>query len=98
MSALIAKDLGRMYRRYQQPIDSLKELIFRKQYHEEFWALKGADFRCEPGEVLGVVGDNGAGKSTLLKLLAGTMQPSQGELIVNGRVSAILELGSGFHP
>ena len=98
MSALIATDLGKVYRRYQKPIDSLKELIFRRQYHEQFWALKGASFRCEPGEILGVVGDNGAGKSSLLKLLAGTMQPSQGELVVNGRVSAILELGSGFHP
>jgi len=98
MSALIATDLGKAYRRYKKPVDSLKELIFRRQYHEKFWALRGASFRCEPGEVLGVVGDNGAGKSTLLKLLAGTMQPTHGELITNGRVSAILELGSGFHP
>ncbi|OQK16719.1 hypothetical protein AU255_02080 [Methyloprofundus sedimenti] len=98
MSALIATDLAKAYRRYQKPIDSLKELVFRRQYHEQFWALKGVSFRCEPGEVLGIVGDNGAGKSSLLKLLAGTMQPTQGELIVNGRVSAILELGSGFHP
>ena len=98
MSALIATDLGKAYRRYQKPIDSLKELFFRRQYHEQFWAIRGASFRCESGEVLGVVGDNGAGKSSLLKLLAGTMQPTQGELIVNGRVSAILELGSGFHP
>jgi len=98
MSALIATDLAKVYRRYHKPIDSLKEWLFRKQYHEQFWALKEINFRCEPGEVLGVVGDNGAGKSTLLKILAGTMQPSQGILQVNGRVSAILELGSGFHP
>lgn len=98
MNALIANDLGKAYLRYKQPLDSLKELIFRKQYHQQFWALKGANFYCEQGEVLGVVGDNGAGKSTLLKLLAGTMRATQGELIVNGRVSAILELGSGFHP
>lgn len=98
MSALIAKDLAKAYRRYHKPIDSLKEMLFRRRYHEQFWALNGVSFRCEPGEVLGVVGDNGAGKSSLLKLLAGTMQPTQGELIINGRVSAILELGSGFHP
>lgn len=98
MSAFIAKGLGKAYRRYQKPVDSLKELLLRKQYHEQFWALKDVNFHCEPGEVLGVVGDNGAGKSTLLKLLAGTMQATHGELIVNGRVSAILELGSGFHP
>ncbi len=98
MSALIARQLGKAYRRYKKPADSLKELLFRKQYHEQFWALKEVDFHCEQGEVLGVVGDNGAGKSTLLKLLAGTIQPTHGELLVNGRVSAILELGSGFHP
>jgi len=98
MSALVAHDLGRMYRRYAKPMDSLKELIFRRSYHQVFWALRGVNFRCEPGEVLGVVGDNGAGKSTLLKLLAGTVQATEGELLVNGRVSAILELGSGFHP
>ncbi|MBT5223461.1 MAG: ATP-binding cassette domain-containing protein [Gammaproteobacteria bacterium] len=98
MSALIATDLAKAYRRYHKPIDSLKEMLFRRQYHEKFWALNGVSFRCEPGEVLGVVGDNGAGKSSLLKLLAGTMQPTQGELQINGRVSAILELGSGFHP
>lgn len=98
MSALIATNLGKVYQRYHKPIDSLKELVFRRQYHEKFWALKGVSFRCEKGEVLGVVGDNGAGKSSLLKLLAGTMRPTQGELQINGRVSAILELGSGFHP
>lgn len=98
MSAIIATDLAKAYRRYHKPIDSLKELLFRRRYHEQFWALKGVSFRCEPGEVLGVVGDNGAGKSSLLKLLAGTMQPTQGKLQINGRVSAILELGSGFHP
>lgn len=98
MSALIATNLAKAYNRYHKPVDSLKELIFRRQYHEKFWVLKDVSFCCEPGEVLGVVGDNGAGKSSLLKLLAGTMQPTQGELQINGRVSAILELGSGFHP
>ncbi|MCK5829018.1 MAG: ABC transporter ATP-binding protein [Methylococcales bacterium] len=97
MSAIIATDLGKVYRRYHKPIDSLKEWVFRKQYHEQFWALRNASFRCEKGEVLGVVGDNGAGKSSLLKLLAGTALPSEGGLTINGRVSAILELGSGFH-
>ena len=98
MSALIAENLGKAYLQYQKPIDSLKELLFRKKYHEQFWALKNVSFHCEKGEVLGVVGDNGAGKSSLLKLLAGTMKPTEGTLINNGRVSAILELGTGFHP
>lgn len=98
MSAVIANGLGKVYQRYAKPIDSLKEIWFKRQYHEAFWALREVSFRCEPGEVFGVVGDNGAGKSTLLKLLAGTLQPTHGTLQVNGRVSAILELGSGFHP
>lgn len=98
MSAVIANGLGKVYKRYARPMDSLKELCFKRQYHDEFWALRDVNFRCEPGEVFGVVGDNGAGKSTLLKLLAGTMRQTHGELIVKGRVSAILELGSGFHP
>lgn len=98
MSAVIAKQLGKVYQRYQRPVDSLKEWVLRRKYHEEFWALQEVSFHCEPGEVFGVVGDNGAGKSTLLKILAGTLKPTHGELIVNGRVSAILELGSGFHP
>ena len=98
MSALIANDIAKVYRRYSKPIDSLKELLFRKKYHEEFWALQKTSFQCEQGEVLGIVGDNGAGKSTLLKILAGTLKPTQGHLKVKGRVSAILELGSGFHP
>lgn len=98
MSIVIAKNLAKAYRRYNKPIDSLKELIFRKQYHENFWALQEATFRCEKNEVLGIVGDNGAGKSTLLKLLAGTIKPTLGEISIKGRVSAILELGSGFHP
>ncbi|NOT86297.1 MAG: ABC transporter ATP-binding protein [Methylococcaceae bacterium] len=98
MSAVVANGLGKIYQRYARPIDSLKELFFKQKYHDEFWALREVSFRCEPGEVFGVVGDNGAGKSTLLKLLAGTMQQTHGELVVKGRVSAILELGSGFHP
>lgn len=97
MSAIIATNVGKVYRQFDKPIDSLKELFFRKQYHQKFWALRNANFCCEDGEVLGVVGDNGAGKSTLLKLLAGTAKATEGELTVNGRVSAILELGSGFH-
>jgi lipopolysaccharide transport system ATP-binding protein len=98
MSAVVANGLGKVYRRYARPVDSLKELCFRRKYHDEFWALRDVSFRCEQGEVFGVVGDNGAGKSTLLKILAGTMRQSHGDLVVKGRVSAILELGSGFHP
>lgn len=67
----------------------------RSQPH---WALKDVDFALQRGQCLGVIGDNGAGKSTLLKLLAGTLQPSHGQMHRVGRVTAILELGAGFHP
>lgn len=98
MSMVRVKGISKLYRRYARPADSLKEWLFNKEYHEKFWALQDISFHCERGEVFGVVGDNGAGKSTLLKILAGTMQPTHGELSITGRVSAILELGSGFHP
>jgi lipopolysaccharide transport system ATP-binding protein len=98
MNVITATDLGKLYRRYASPLDSLKEVLFRKNYHEPHWALKSISFKQEKGETLGLIGDNGAGKSTLLKILAGTMKPTQGTLAMHGRVSAILELGSGFHP
>ena len=61
MSVVIAKGLGKAYRRYQKPVDSLKEFIFRRDYHEKFWALNDVSFVCERGQVIGVIGDNGAG-------------------------------------
>lgn len=75
----------------------LKELL-RKQKRERFRALNNVTFRVEHGQSLGIVGRNGAGKSTLLSLVAGLCQPTEGNVTVNGRVAALLELGSGFHP
>ena len=89
---------GKSYAIYPRPIDRLKEVITRRFHHEVFDALKPIDLEIEPGDVVGVIGRNGAGKSTLLKLIAGTLQPSVGDVIVNGQVSALLELGTGFHP
>jgi ABC-type polysaccharide/polyol phosphate transport system ATPase subunit len=68
------------------------------QHRERFYALKNISFAVEPGEGLAVVGSNGAGKSTLLGLVAGLAQPDEGSVHVNGRIAALLELGSGFHP
>ncbi|PKM10007.1 MAG: ABC transporter ATP-binding protein [Gammaproteobacteria bacterium HGW-Gammaproteobacteria-3] len=98
MFAIKAEGLGKEYRLYSQPWDSLKEWLIRKPCHETINALSGIDFELLPGETLGIVGNNGAGKSTLLKLLAGTIPASTGSYQTQGRISAILELGSGFHP
>ena len=87
-----------IYRRYPHPRDALLEWVLRSERHEKFYALRNISFYLSPGTALGIVGDNGAGKSTLLRLLAGNLAPSQGQCIVNGRRSALLELGSGLNP
>ncbi len=96
--AISMKDLRKVYRLYQKPIDRLKEILFRTRYHNEFVALDGLSIRVKKGETLGVIGENGAGKSTLLKIIARTLKPTSGEVNINGMVSSLLELGSGFHP
>ncbi len=98
MIAIKAVNLGKTYKIYKKPIDSLIEFFFRRVRHEKFVAIEGVNFELLQGETLGIIGDNGAGKSTLLKLLAGTIAPSKGTQVCQGRLSAILELGSGFHP
>ena len=90
--------VGKEYKLYPSPRARLRALLTGKATHRSHWALRDVSFELRRGECIGVIGDNGAGKSSLLKLLAGTMQPSQGRVERVGRVTAILELGAGFHP
>jgi lipopolysaccharide transport system ATP-binding protein len=98
MSKLTLTNLGKLYRVYASPRQRLLELISGRKYHQEHWALQGIDLAIEQGEAVGVIGNNGAGKSTLLKLVTGTLAPTSGSVSYSGRLTAILELGTGFHP
>ena len=69
-----------------------------KQYYKEFWALKDVSFEVKKGETVGIIGCNGSGKSTLLQLICGTLTPTAGNIQSDGRIAALLELGSGFNP
>lgn len=98
--AIDVRELYKFYTAYNRPSERLIQLILgRKQTPSQgFCALKNINFQVKRGEVVGLVGRNGAGKSTLLQLLCGTIKPSSGNLFVNGRVAALLELGAGFNP
>ncbi|MEY3218708.1 MAG: hypothetical protein RIT27_65 [Pseudomonadota bacterium] len=98
MFAIEVQGVSKIYKLYNRPLDRLKEIFFRKPYHQPFQAIENIDFALPQGGILGVIGDNGAGKSTLLKLLTGTLVPSSGHIIRRGRIAALLELGTGFHP
>ncbi|WP_326534096.1 ABC transporter ATP-binding protein [Pseudorhodoferax sp.] len=95
---LRAEGLGKEYKLYDSPRQRLKALLTGRATHRSHWALRDVSFELQRGQCIGVIGDNGAGKSSLLKLLAGTLQPSIGRVERVGRVTAILELGAGFHP
>ncbi len=93
-----AQGLVKEYHIYDSPTERFKELFLKVPRHRVFRALGPVDFSVERGEAIGIIGDNGAGKSTLLKMVAGVIKPSAGQLSINGKVSSILELGTGFHP
>jgi len=96
--AILARNLSKIYRIYKTPFDAMKEAITRKPRHVQRIALNRVNLEVRRGEIVGIMGRNGAGKSTLLKLIAGTLERTEGHLDVRGRITAILELGSGFHP
>ncbi|MBD8595457.1 ABC transporter ATP-binding protein [Pseudomonas sp. CFBP 8758] len=99
MDAIVVKDLGKAYKQYPNRWDRLIEWLvpYSKKRHKLKWVLQNLSFSVRPGEAVGIIGVNGAGKSTLLKMITGTTQPTIGEVQMNGRVAALLELGMGFH-
>ncbi|WP_322508755.1 ABC transporter ATP-binding protein, partial [Anaerolinea sp.] len=96
------ENISKAYRLYNRQIERLKTLFLTpftgKEYARTFWALRGINLSVQRGEVLGVIGVNGSGKSTLLQIMAGTLAPTTGRLERRGRLTALLELGAGFHP
>jgi ABC-type polysaccharide/polyol phosphate transport system ATPase subunit len=99
-SIVQVSDLSKVYHLYDQKFDRIKEAFHpkRRKYHHDFYALQNVSFEVRRGEMLGVIGPNGSGKSTLLKILAGVLTPTSGSVEIKGRVSALLELGTGFNP
>jgi lipopolysaccharide transport system ATP-binding protein len=106
--AIRVTNLSKRYEIYASPRDRLNQFVLPrlqrligqspKQYFSEFWALKDVSFEIKKGETVGIIGRNGSGKSTLLQLICGTLTPTSGSIQTNGRIAALLELGSGFNP
>lgn len=98
--AISVRDLTKTYRIFGHPGDRIKQAMTLglRKYHREFTAIKDVSFDIKKGETVGIIGSNGSGKSTLLQLICGVLKPTSGMVEVNGRVSALLELGAGFNP
>ncbi len=98
MDVIKLDNVSKTYAYYAHGVDRLLEIITRKSRHHAFIALHPLNLTISQGQVVGIIGNNGAGKSTLLKLIAGTLRPDGGGATIHGRVAALLELGTGFHP
>jgi ABC-type polysaccharide/polyol phosphate transport system ATPase subunit len=98
--AISVRALGKCYHLYARPQDRLKQTLFRgrRQFYREFWALRNVTFDVPRGHAIGIIGRNGSGKSTLLQIIAQTLAPTEGQVLVRGKLGALLELGSGFNP
>ena len=98
--AISIADISKRYEMYAQPKDRLLQFFSfgRRQFFQEFWALRDVSFSVAKGETVGILGRNGSGKSTLLQIIAGTLAPTAGEVHTSGVLAALLELGSGFNP
>ncbi|HET7307846.1 MAG TPA: ABC transporter ATP-binding protein [Gammaproteobacteria bacterium] len=89
--------VSKQFKLYRKPADRLKELVFRRDFHSDYDALHNVSFEVQDGESFGIVGRNGAGKSTLLKVLTGVLLPDNGRVSINGKITGLLELGTGFN-
>jgi lipopolysaccharide transport system ATP-binding protein len=106
--AIKVENISKCYQIYSSPRDRLKQFVLprlqravgkeTKKYCREFWALKDVNFEIVKGEIVGIIGRNGSGKSTLLQMICGTLSPTSGSIQTDGRIAALLELGSGFNP
>lgn len=97
--SIVVQQVSKKYDIFSEQKDRIKEILSfsGKKYHSEYYALNNISFDVEQGETFGIIGTNGSGKSTLLKLITGVAHPSSGKITVNGRISALLELGAGFN-
>lgn len=106
--AIRVENVTKCYQIYSAPRDRLKQYLLpriqralgikERKYYREFWAVKSATFEVGRGQTVGIIGKNGSGKSTLLQMICGTLSPTSGSIETNGRIAALLELGSGFNP